>query len=275
VRYIPSIIKGGLIVVCSVIFSTLSIDATDSFRTTQSLLSQVIIGIEKNPCKDGTAAVVIRDVLYCVDIYEAQVGEECPVSVPGAVTETASNIMHQGCAPITKPGELPWRFVTEAQAKQLCALAKKRLITSEVWYEAALGTPTATEACALSTSLSVGGNHPQCLSGSGIYDMVGNVWELVDGAVVGNYYDTQQLPPSGYVASAGYDGIATESTSTPAIVMGGDYIWTTDEPNVRSAIMRGGFYGSRDDGGIYATHAAVSPDAGSAAIGFRCMYIPL
>ena len=64
-------------------------------------------------------------------------------------------------------------------------------------------------------------------------------------------------------------GVAVMSTDTPDTAFYNDYIWSN--PKGTYGIMRGGFYGSNADAGIYTLHAYTLPTTAGAAIGFRCV----
>jgi formylglycine-generating enzyme required for sulfatase activity len=123
--------------------------------------------------------------------------------------------------------------------------------------------------CNLNGEKGVAGFMPECLSGAGAADLVGNVWELTSGEVVDGLYGEVALPNEGYVEQVGGDGLATMTTNTPNDIYNQDYFWS--KPEGQFSIMRGGFYGSRLDGGVYAVHAATDINFSSAAIGFRCV----
>jgi formylglycine-generating enzyme required for sulfatase activity len=99
--------------------------------------------------------------------------------------------------------------------------------------------------------------------------MVGNVWELTTGEVLNGLIETAALPQSGYIAGIGQSGLASETTSTPQQLFNEDYFWSSATGTY--AVMRGGYYGSRADGGLYSTQAAISNSFASAAVGFRCV----
>jgi len=99
--------------------------------------------------------------------------------------------------------------------------------------------------------------------------MIGNVWEWVIGDVSGRTYGSRTLPSTGYVANADSTGIATETVADPQPSFHNDYFWSKDEGAF--VMMRGGFYGSGDDAGVYSTHAGIAPGFAGAAVGFRCV----
>ena len=79
----------------------------------------------------------------------------------------------------------------------------------------------------------------------------------------------RKVPVTGYVSQVDSDGIAMESDSNASELFSSDYFWS----NMTGAygMMRGGFYGSKSDAGVYSTHAYTLPTTAGAAIGFRCV----
>ncbi len=253
-----------LVVLIALVFTTLGIDAADTWRGSQSTLLSSLIHSQIPTCAAGTVEVLVLGSKYCVDQYEAGVGPKCPQAEPQSVLDTADNLNTPDCQPVSKAEVLPWRFVTYHQAKQLCARANKSLIAEEVWYETALGTPDNTKYCQLSGGLNPTGNNEQCLSGSGAYDMIGNVWEFV------TVKEGTKLPEAGYVAAVTDSGLPTLSDSVPHVEFGDDYVWS--KPDTEVVFMRGGFFGAKEDGGLYSVQGTVTGEFSSGAIGFRCMY---
>jgi hypothetical protein len=77
------------------------------------------------------------------------------------------------------------------------------------------------------------------------------------------------LPVSGYVLSVDSSGVASQTGTTTSDLFGSDYA-RFPESGV-FGMVRGGFYGSGEDGGIYALQANIAPTFASAGIGFRCV----
>lgn len=253
-----------------VVVTSLSIDATDSLRGSQSALSIMLREVAEGDCPDDMVVVERSDrTRFCLDRFEVSAGEGCLFQDPALSDETARNSNLPECLPKSVPGRLPWTNVTQLQAGELCARAEKRLPTSEEWYKAVRGTPDSVEACALDRDLQVSGQMSKCRSGVGAQDMIGNVWEWVDGAAVSGVVSDVVLPKSGFVTEVDRDsGIPTNSSSSPSEVFNHDFVWSRSEG--QSGIMRGGFHRSRDDAGIYSLHAAVDTQFAGPAIGFRC-----
>ena len=104
---------------------------------------------------------------------------------------------------------------------------------------------------------------------AGVYDIVGNVWEWIDGQVVDGRYDGRTLPQEGYVSVVDTGGIVVETTATPNSEYGEDYAKTSLTGIY--GIIRGGFYGSQTVGGIFSQDLAVALDLRVAGVGVRCV----
>jgi hypothetical protein len=145
---------------------------------------------------------------FCIDVYEA--------SRPDATATTQGSAADRATS---RPGVLPWQPVTLGTARAACAAAGKRLCRPEEWVAACAGpsgtaysygptySPTtcngidtfcscgAGSACAgaspcpfphcygtcgASFHVAPTGSFPGCVSAGGLFDVTGNVWELVD-----------------------------------------------------------------------------------------------
>ncbi len=267
------VLKNGLrfvlVTVGVVILTSFSIDATDTLKGSQTALSIFSQKITESQCSKGTTRVVGSDYDFCIDTYEASPSKECIYDGPSSVADTSHNIADVGCLPVSEEGKKPWTFVTQSQAEQLCAKAGKSLPTAQEWYLSAVGTVDNINVCNLKNSLAMTGLNKQCVSGVGAYDMIGNVWEIVKGDIVSGQFEQNNLPPEGYVDLVDSFGMAVNTTSTPNIIYNNDYFWS--DSTGQYALMRGGYYGSKDDGGLYSTHAKTDKNFSSAAIGFRCV----
>lgn len=263
-------VRWFLVTVGIVVLTSFSIDATDALRGSQSALSIFARNVAEGPCPSGMVAMDLAAGTLCVDVYENSVGEACPVLNPASPVDTKTNLDTSGCVAVSKPEAAPWTFVANHQAAALCAARGARLPTPEEWYEAALGTPD-TGVCNTSRGSGQTGV-PGCVSARGAYDMVGNVWEWVDGEVVTGAFGGRTVPPEGYVRAVDGAGIPVETSSQADPLFNGDYFWSAPEGTY--AMMRGGFYSSGEDGGVYATHAKSAPAFASQATGFRCVATP-
>ena len=156
------------------------------------------------------------------------------------------------------------------QAQQLCARVGKRLPTNEEWYKTVSGF-TDHSSCVMRSQSAL----PQltgtasCVTPSGVHDMIGNVWEWVDEEVVDGNYNDRELPQSGYVSLVDTDGVVLATAEEAATEFGNDYAWT-QHSGVRG-IIRGGFYGSGEDAGIFAQNLSVPLDFRTSGVGFRCV----
>lgn len=267
VRYL----KIFAVVIGAVVLTTLGISASDTLQGVGgSLLSNVITSETPLGCGADAVEVSLGEKTICVDRFEASAGDDCAVADPQNLRDSDRNLGAASCAPVSKEGALPWRFVNLSQAQRACASAGKRLPTNAEWYRAALGTQEGE--CNLNdpnTQSPAASHVTTCRSTAGAYNMLGNVWEWVDEAVASGSYDERKLPVEGYVAGVDQDGVALETVSEKGTLYGDDYFWALDEG--ARGMIRGGFYGSGNDGGIYALNAAVELSFGSPGVGFRCV----
>ena len=233
-------------------------------------------------CDQDAVFVPVGSIGVCIDKYEASAGGNCPYPDPSSQNASLANLNSSGCYPVSGPGRLPWRYISQDQAERACALAGKRLATNAEWYSAALGTPDKSGAwdtadCQVENNWSAHpgptGSGKNCVSGTGAYDMVGNVWEWVAGTVTDGSFEDRHLPAAGYVA--GTDGYSLPGTTTPENSdpdYNDDYFWI--KPNAIRAIARGGYWDNGTDAGQYAVYMVVPPDQAAAGIGFRCANLP-
>jgi hypothetical protein len=232
-------------------------------------------GSGHSTCSGEMAAVPTEDGTLCVDRFEASAAPSCPNAVPEGPRETAINLGAPNCTAVSQRGQVPWRFVSREQAARLCARAGKRLPTPREWYQAALalaGSGTSSERCVLDADAPVpAGSHASCVTSQGIYDLVGNVWEWTSATVRGHTYEGRQLASStGYVAAADSAGLPLATVSSePPVQYGRDYAWLSGA--TMSGLLRGGFFASGADGGIYAVHTGKAPTYRGQGVGFRCV----
>jgi formylglycine-generating enzyme required for sulfatase activity len=204
-----------------------------------------------------------------MDTYEVSPSEACLYDTVSNQLETETNLAVGECVAVSVPEAYPWNFVTYTQAQQLCARAGKRLPKNEEWYKVAIGMSN-PEACFES-----GKNEPsktgsgKCLTPTNVHDLVGNVWEWMDDVATNGKYKDRLLPESGYVDLVDNEGVVINTSQTAKANFGKDYAWVNNE-GVRG-ILRGGFYGSGEDGGIFSQNASVSLDFASVGVGFRCV----
>ncbi len=260
-------LKGLLTIVGAVFFSTLGIFASDGLQGIDSRISN-IAGIKgAGICERGAILVQGQKGALCVDIYEASPSEECPFPQPLNVTESEQNANTKDCTARSEDGVKPWSYVALPQAQRICAASGKRLPTSEEWYRLALGTNPNT--CVVADSSTAVTGTDACVSSSGAHDMVGNVWEWIDATVQGNTFDGRALPQTGYVTSVDASGIAITSGEGADDMYGKDYFWSKEDGVF--GMIRGGFYGSKEDAGLYTVNASVLTSFASQGVGFRCV----
>lgn len=260
-----------LVVFGALIVTALGIDAADTITGSKgTLLSQVITSGGEGRCPEGMSAVENMPTLACVDMYEASTAEKCPAQNPEQMLASIQNIESRDCVPVSKKDATPWRFVTRDQAMQMCARVGKRLPTNEEWYALSLGMASVETSCNVSSkSLVKTGSQDNCVSPHGAYDLVGNVWEWVSDDVINGSYKSSQIPGSGYVAQVDANGMATVVDNNPQELFGKDYFWSRSDGAY--GIIRGGYYDSGTDAGVYTVHADTQPTTASIGIGFRCV----
>ncbi len=259
-----------LVIFGALIVTALGIDASDTLNGSKSTLLSQIISSGEGKCPQGMSTVDNVLGVICVDTYEVSTSSKCPISDPDQILSTLKNYEVKECIPESKSNVSPWRFVTRDQAMQLCARVSKRLPTSEEWYALSLGMVAVESNCNIaSKNLSLSGAQTACVSPHGAYDLIGNVWEWVSDDVINGMYNDAKIPESGYVTQVDSSGMATVSSSEPQELFGKDYFWSRGEGSF--GIIRGGYYDSGTDAGVYIVHADTLPTSASAGIGFRCV----
>ena len=249
--------------------TSISIDATNSLQGSQSMLASLANRILAEECAAGTVSVLVAGDNWCVDTFPATPSPECPHQTIRSHVFTTENVAAASCQPVVKEGGVPWTHVAKHHAIQLCARAGKELLPANVWYQAALGTPS-DETCHINQSAIQTNRSSECVSAVGAYDMVGNVWELVVETVENGVVGDRELPSTGYVHAVSNEGWPVETRLESSGLFSGDYVWSSASGT--KAIMRGGFFRSQADAGIYTLHADIEPNFTSGATGFRCGY---
>ncbi len=231
------------------------------------------------PCPGDMVFVSAPGGGFCVDIYEASAGPACPDNSPDGKSNTQENLDASACMPVSEPGKLPWRNLSQNQASLACAKAGKRLPTNKEWMLAALGTPDKagswdSEDCNVSSNWAdqpgLTGSGDRCVSSAGAYDMIGNVWEWVDGTVYDGRMENIPLPENGFVTGVNGQGLPSDSNpdeGDPSYYY--DYLWI--KPGDTRAIARGGYWDNHSDAGQYAFYIVAPPSEAGKGIGFRCV----
>jgi len=257
-----------LVTVGIVALTSFTIDATDTLSGSQTALSILTNKAMQDSCPDDMVLIINGSERFCLDLYEASPSTNCLYQKPGNVTETTVNISKVDCVALSVEKATPWTFVAWPQAEQLCAKSQKRLPTASEWYQGSLGTPDSVSNCNLSGEMTLTGNFSSCRSGSGAHDLIGNVWELISAKTTDGIYNGRAVPSEGYVDLVDESGIAVETSEKPNDIYNQDYFWSSN--GGQYVLMRGGFYGSRSDGGIYSTYAQGNQNFAGVAVGFRC-----
>lgn len=261
-------LRRGLVVgFFAVVLSTVGIQASDFASGIAGRLTGSAFTSD-GPCNEHEVLLRFGPYALCMDTYEASPAGSCPYLTVSGDSASDSNVESAACAPVSEPAREPWRFVSYTEATQLCARVGKRLPTTDEWYRVAIGqAETATcvlDAAAPSPTGSVG-----CVSPLGVHDLVGNVWEWMGDTVTDGTIDSRYVPQSGYVELVDDSGVVLRTSNQPVAAFGDDYAWVNHE-GVRG-ILRGGFYGSGSDGGVFSQNMSVALDFATAGVGFRCV----
>jgi formylglycine-generating enzyme required for sulfatase activity len=273
-------LSAGIIIV---ILGTIGIDAVDHYdNLSESIAGRLIFGNSSAPCPSEMSLVQAEWGDFCIDIYEASAGEKCPNPTPENMAKSNENLNSVDCLPVSKKDSIPWKDISQDQAAYACAKAGKRLPSNKEWMQAALGTPDKIgdwnkDDCHVAgnwdSQPGQTGSGQKCVSFAGVYDMIGNVWEWVDGTVLNGAYEGRELPKSGYVHGIyKEDGLAAETKDTPQEFYFEDYFWIKDT-DIR-AIARGGYWDNESMAGQYSHYIVAPPSFTGSGVGFRCVKSP-
>jgi len=229
-------------------------------------------------CGDGMIFIPSNSGGFCIDKYEASVGDKCPVVTPQNQSDTRMNLVTSECVPVSIEGAIPWTFVSQSQAREACAKSGKRLATAREWALASIGTPDISEGwgsddCHVKDNWEsqpgLCGSGKKCISSFGAYDMVGNVWEWIDEVSEDGKINGELLPNDGYVLGVDVALIAKETGLEADPNFYNDYFWIKTK-GLRG-IARGGYWANKEEAGIYSSYIVSPPSYAGKGMGFRCV----
>jgi formylglycine-generating enzyme required for sulfatase activity len=278
-KIITKIFKISAIGLTAVVLVTVGLDAADHYSNfSQSIIGRLIFGQAPSPCPEDMVFVPKENGGFCIDKYEEAPSDNCPYDNPNSQVNTRDNLNTADCYPVSKPGRIPWRFISQSQAATACAKAGKRLPTYEEWYLASLGTPDpatgwGAKDCQVNNNWSQQpgptGSGENCISAAGAYDMIGNAWEWVKGEINNGQLENLEMPPAGYIQAINSQGLVINTdVAKPNLNFNNDYFWIKNK-GVRG-IARGGYWHNGSDAGVYATYLVSPPNFAGTGIGFRC-----
>jgi hypothetical protein len=263
---------GWLVALVAIIISVVGIKAAD--------LAFTQVARQNNP--DGCPLDMVRVLSpgggFCVDRYEASAGSNCPYSSPSSQADSRFNLETTTCQPVSINGVAPWRYLSQNQAEVACAKAGKRLPTTKEWRLSALGTPDVatdwtSDDCHVAKNWSSqpgnAGAGKKCVSSAGAYDMIGNVWEWVQGTVRDGKIDNIVLPAQGFVASVNDNGLPGQTSNVADENYHQDYFYI--KSSGERAIARGGYWDNKQAAGVDAAYLVLPPSFADGGIGFRCV----
>lgn len=274
------IVKSLIVVVVALFLVTIGIDAADHYDNfSESLVGRITGSKPKGPCLPNMMFIATDKGGFCVDEYEASPGENCPNADPASQEDTRMNLNYKECKSASEAGKKPWRNISQNQAMMACAKAGKRLPTSREWFQASLGTPDLdanwqADDCNVKKNWTDNpgntGSAKNCVSASGVYDMIGNVWEWVDGSIVDGKFSEAELPESGFIAGVDADFMPVKTDKDKGDPnYYNDFFWIKKN-GVRN-IARGGYWDNGADAGQYALYAVPDVSFAGPGIGFRCV----
>lgn len=263
-----------IVMALAVVLTTVGIKASDTL-----LNSDEEKNLPHGQCEENMVFVNSSGGGFCIDKYEATPGKGCPYQEPANQKDTRLNLDYSDCKPETRFSSRPWRFISQNQAAMACAKAGKRLPTNAEWLAASLGTPDKDGGwsegdCQVANNWQAqpgtAGAGENCQSAAGAYDMIGNVWEWVEGTVSDGMYKGNALPNNGYILAVDDEAMpsATDLKAKDENYYN-DYFWI--KQNGVRGIARGGYWDNGADAGQYALYVVSEPSFAGTGVGFRCV----
>jgi formylglycine-generating enzyme required for sulfatase activity len=263
-----------------VFFGTIGIDAVDNRdKLSESIFGRLLFGKSEGPCPADMVLVEYSKGDFCIDRFEVSLSPNCSHPNPQNSLESKYNIDDPDCEALSEIDKMPWVNLTENQALLACRKDGKRLPTNAEWSEASLGTPDpssswGTNDCQVANNWSgqpgTTGSGQNCESFSGAMDMIGNVWEWVDGSVNDGIFEGQELPKDGFVNGVDQgSGFPSETAELGQELYNNDFLWIKDTKT--RTIARGGYWDNKEQAGQYSHYIVSSPSEAGPATGFRCV----
>lgn len=263
-----------IVMITAVALTTVGIKASDTLLHPDD--KNVLL---EGQCEENMVFINNSAGGFCIDKYEATPGKGCPYQDPANQKDSRLNLDYSDCRPESRSDARPWRFISQNQAAMACAKAEKRLPTNAEWLAASLGTPDvnndwSNDDCQVAKNWQAqpgtSGAGKDCKSAAGAYDMIGNVWEWVEGTVSDGMFKDKVLPESGYVLSVDDEALpgATGQDSGDENYYN-DYFWIKQK-GVRG-MARGGYWDNAADAGQYALYVVSEPSFAGTGVGFRCV----
>jgi formylglycine-generating enzyme required for sulfatase activity len=260
-----------IVMILAVVMTTIGIKASDSLFGDK--------GQKDSLCPADMIFVPSSKGGFCLDKYEESAGGSCAIKDPASQDDTRADLENISCQPVSKAGEMPWRNISQNQAAVACAKVGKRLPTSEEWLSGALATPDKSSGwgaddCQVNGNWSqqpgLTGSGKNCVSGAGAYDMIGNVWEWVEGTVEDGKYLNNDLPSEGFIRGVDADGMATATDLNQAdLNYNNDYLWIKKTGS--RGIARGGYWANDAQAGVYSVYIVTDSSSVGPGTGFRCV----
>lgn len=257
-----------LVTVGIIAVTSLGIDASQYLTGANSALGILVDRATEGACPEGMVFIETGTEDFCIDAFEASPHSSCPITDTTKSNDTTVNLLDTSCQPQSVANVTPWRFVSLYEAQKLCARAGKRLPTNAEWHRASL-TLNDTTSCVVNKTGVARTGSASCVSTDGVHDLVGNVWEWLDASIENGSINGRTLPADGYVQTVDSNGVVVKTGLEPSLDMGADYAWTDTEGS--AAMIRGGFYSSGSDAGVFAQNLTVAFNIRTDGIGFRCV----